>query len=349
MQTDAHMSVDEVRATASDRKRKVRFDDTEDVIPPGPPVDPEESWADAGDDVLRAPRLRNEELELFENGRLRGEERMSNVSLLQETSAREVAAVVTGFNLDAELEDGYVDQFGAFVHKKHSGSSTSSRKRSKLKVGGEDGSSDEDDPWLMRRKQKNKEVVRAIERGDDDDETYDDGEPDAWADALPEGIGELHSLPGRVHLSTKRQKLDEPVDEDVDRSVEHWRRELAALLHPNETVPQALRRLGKLRKSDPSHSLSFDTVTELTQRLLDAGLYSIYQETRESLCPSLATNEGRWELRWGDEPAIYGPFKTSEMVAWKDAGYFAPSTERLAHLRRLGETVFRPASEFEPF
>jgi len=131
-----------------------------------------------------------------------------------------------------------------------------------------------------------------------------------------------------------------PIDQTGLREV------LLQHLQPGETVPAALRRLGKDKKpgkskKKPSASDTkdpFDIVTETADQLLSAGYYDVYTDKREQMESSM--NRGTkssvaakpakpqeaeqpkvmWEYK---TDKVYGPYSNSDMLAWKEQGYFA--------------------------
>lgn len=305
-------------------KRKVQFLEDDEIIPTEVGCDEPESFPDPDE------RL-NEELQLFKDGRLRGEERHPSSSLLRE----KLNTPVTAFNLDEELDHGYVDKEGSFVDAALLKRKTKGR-GGRLRGQEGDASSDEDDPWLQ--KQREKAVGKAIYGKELDS---DEGEPDAWVDSLPSSGGDF---PQDDQHQRKRHKVGEESmtsEGDLDR----WRRSLATLLLPGETVASGLRRLGKTRGKDESVARDFDSVTDLACRLLEAGYHSIYQDLKEEIWKEeeLGTEKVLWELRWGNENHIFGPFESSAIRGWQEAGYFG-SGDRVGFLRRVGEKEFSPAS-----
>ncbi|GJD06770.1 CD2 antigen cytoplasmic tail-binding protein 2 [Galdieria sulphuraria] len=283
--------------------------------------DDESSDEDSERNLRRAlPRIRPSLLE--------GEEEQPSFSLADETNA----GPVTAFNLEEELDEGYVDKEGNFV-----GFYFENRVQN---LEGVVSSSDEEEE---SKREKRKPIRRPrVERDD-------------WADAI-----EVLKPTYAMQASNSKEELksledSDMVDDDSPERTKELYAKLARLLHSGESILRALKRLAGSRK-DASAKREFNEVTELADSLLNRGEYSIYEETRESClekgglgefgnsCSSSKETRKRkrdgeplndlhtsprdqsklhWELKWSHDPSkVYGPFSTEQLRNWQAWGYF---------------------------
>jgi len=163
-----------------------------------------------------------------------------------------------------------------------------------------DGEEDDDDPWLSSLK-------------DSKDLT---GKELALKDAM------------RKSKSSARQKNLESHSEKF-----HTQRLIDHLLD-GETVLKALQRLGKTDKeklgiiTESATNLlgSMPEIYDCTERVLDAAV----SEEREILMEKTF-----WQYKTSEEPGaeIHGPFTASMMEAWRQAGYFDNTKQRILFRR----------------
>ena len=158
-------------------------------------------------------------------------------------------------------------------------------------------------------------------------------------------------------------------------------RRMLPLLQPGETVQQAIRRLGhspnrsskRTRASPPATTSTRQQMMQLialADQLVTSGDMDAYEHTYEHLAFHLRSSDSTprpaapagvdmfaeeetpareqvsWHLRWeeGDEAPVHGPFTTTQMIQWRDAGYFAGT----AFVRQEGkEGSFHPVARID--
>ncbi|GJQ12156.1 hypothetical protein GpartN1_g3947.t1 [Galdieria partita] len=280
---------------------------------------------------------------------LEGEEEHPSFSLADETNA----GPITAFNIEEELDEGYVDKDGNFVDFYF-------ENRIQNLEGVVSSSDEEEDSKRERRKPVRRPRV----------------ERDEWADSI-----EVLKPTYAEHTSSSREEmkpLEESVDDDTPDRTKELYAKLARLVHPDESILQALKRLAGNRK-DATAKREFNEVTELADSLLNRGEYSIYEETRESCLEKGGLGEfGRnnsllketrkrkrnsgvaedvdvsledqsilhWELKWSHDPSkVYGLFSTEQLRNWQAWGYF---NEAEAFVRDTNiDSEFHVASSFD--
>lgn len=255
------------------------------------------------------------------------------------------------FNLKDELEEGDFDESGFFVRSKRNGDSL-------------------DDRWLegisaegIKAAKQAQERLKAQSR----EKQRLQGDKDAQSAQISNQYAILlsHLKPGEkladilAQLNSRLEKLHkctgyEPI----------WKKKLrdrkAARLKraPSKSICE-----GELSKSAEETEVILKTINELTDaasavmEAVNVNIYSLsFEQIRASLVQSryipatwqfrdplvLASpanygtaEEPLWEYKWTiDEKAVYGPYKSSEIMAWSKAGFFDNNGEGIL-LRRF--------------
>eukprot|EP00871_Galdieria_phlegrea_P003499 jgi/Galph1/414/GphlegSOOS_G5278.1 len=250
---------------------------------------------------------------------IEGAERQPSFSLADDTEV----GPVTAFNLNEELDEGYLDKEGNFVDYYFEN-----------RIQGLENlvSSSDEEPSVSTKKR------RPVRRSRP--------EADSWLDSLQQ-VKPVYDSGSTSHGIRKRSREEE--EEEFSNSedrVKELYAKLARLLREGESILQILRRLGQ-KKNDPVCKREFEEVTELADALINRGEYNIYEETREhclkkaglgkfgretekelseehhkrarkgvmleeSVEQTTGNNSKRWELMWSHEPAkVYGPFSNT--------------------------------------
>lgn len=139
------------------------------------------------------------------------------------------------------------------------------------------------------------------------------GEPDAWLASMDEAEAEAAIGSVRRKKPTEEEEEEVPLQESLRNAV--------YLLRGDETIAACLRRLGK---DLPRSRKDFDDLTEISDRLIRHGRYGL-DEKRSALLQQI-DEETLWEYRGMNEGAVHGPFPTSQILEWRNAGYFTGDT-----------------------
>lgn len=171
-------------------------------------------------------------------------------------------------------------------------------------------------------------------------------EPDAWlADldeaAMEKGIGEAAAAQKRK-LAAQDEQDSKLASQPRDR--ESLRRELFSILQNGETVPKALRRLGKrpagVARAASSDRAIFSRLTEAADGLIVLGVTDVYDLSYDAIDAILST----WEYK-GQDGCVHGPFTGMQLVGWMKQGYFGGST--VVQMRKviIPDMALNPSSE----
>lgn len=248
----------------------------------------------------RKNRMRPEDIE--------GEE---ETTLLQEGKTQ-----ITPFNMKDELEDGHFDRDGNFIFDRQGKKSEEMR----------DAWLDNID-WSDIRKSSKEEKAAAENDSDDDDSVMQ-----------PDALIELY-------------------------------KGMLSLMCSGESVAKSIRRLGSA-----ASKADVEKLTGFADRLVGEGHYDLYEWTHEKIAYELKTleekarpvlpnddmfgeeftasrevestktasseDEVRWEYKWENtaEATLYGPFSSTQMQQWADAGNFSA----IAWVRKSGSEPDTP-------
>lgn len=182
-----------------------------------------------------------------------------------------------------------------------------------------------------------------------DGDTYifrrdDKEEPDAWLDSLKEEP----SSSSAIRPANKEQTREDTENMDgIEPTVLYSR--MIPLVSESETVLKAIARYGNSMKRTPkgvTNQMAQDALNLLTRAsnsLLLRGQVDIYEKTQKDLMQMLPPSsseekpkqqgEGKdavqsnetgiqWEYEGRQDRKVHGPFSTSDMLSWIQAGYF---------------------------
>lgn len=162
-------------------------------------------------------------------------------------------------------------------------------------------------------------------------------ETDAWLDSLPESSSATTTV-----RSNKRIAARDDASDNMDQiEPTQLYANMIPLVSESETVLKAIARYGNSMKRTPKgdcNTMAHDalnTLTTASNSLLLRGQVDIYEMTVQDLinlmppekipADTLAfdhTKDFQWEYEGRHDGKIHGPFTTSDMLAWIQAGYF---------------------------
>lgn len=181
-------------------------------------------------------------------------------------------------------------------------------------------------------------------------------EPDAWLESLSENK-EVASVPERMDVEEEGggTSMD-------DLSKEELYSKIVPLMSDSESVLQAVSRYGGLLKRHKKSSKgsneaddssvqaaqqALNDLTEAANALMLKGDVDIYQQTRTDLMKLLPDTKPQavkqdkekqvvsWEYRGNQDGNCHGPYTTSQMLSWIQAGYFIG--EQAVQIRTISE------------
>ena len=258
---------------------------------------------------------------------------------------------MTAFNLSEERKEGSFDASGMYVPKKFE------QIRDAWLMSGD---ADPNEVWKLREAKEAKERQEKAEREAELalDKLENRHLLQIIVDILHEGEGVFEALrrlrpaPTRRKGTMQRHKrVQQQMEDESHQQEEKARRQTC------EKLTEAADNL--LAKDVDVYGLSYEDVVSLLEEekakreaeLAESHLVStssVHGGPSTSSAPEEGAPEALWELKWSDEEGaeVHGPFKSSEMKSWADAGYF---TGRNAMVRRqVLEDMFGDTEE-EPF
>eukprot|EP00172_Hildenbrandia_rubra_P001863 Plantae.Rhodophyta-Hildenbrandia_rubra.ctg24790.p1 GENE.Plantae.Rhodophyta-Hildenbrandia_rubra.ctg24790~~Plantae.Rhodophyta-Hildenbrandia_rubra.ctg24790.p1 ORF type:complete len:276 (+),score=65.93 Plantae.Rhodophyta-Hildenbrandia_rubra.ctg24790:1430-2257(+) len=201
---------------------------------------------------------------------------------------------VTAFNMTDELEGGTLDKDGdnGFL----------SSQLAREVPPSPQGSSSDENGW----------------RGRDEDNS-DEEEDDDWLKGVQAAATYEENKAGE---SRKRMRTGRFTTSEQVFSVEELYFRLWKMLRSNENPLVALRRMKKEKELE-----QLDALTEICDEMMGKGILKVYDMTKEEVGEIL-----NWELKWGGDEKVHGPFSTKAMSQWGSAGYFAKGAKP-AHVK----------------
>ena len=170
--------------------------------------------------------------------------------------------------------------------------------------------------------------------------TYDkeEGDPDSWIAGLDEAaeekmIGEAREAAEKRRVRSRKDAMQEAKSARPQRSAKDLKVAIVRILEEDESIAAALKRLVKETSSEKTRTGKRDTsgvdmLTDLVNAMSEAGEPLSYSTTKEGLENEIVT----WEYRALDG-SVQGPYPTTTMSAWLDAGFFSGASA--VYLRKI--------------